>query len=496
MNPIYPIHNTDQQNANDKSKINDLTDKDQNPSPSSQQEKKQAEAEAEDGGTSLPHSPSKDNVVSLPVQYSPIITDPDSDIKKDQRSDQDTSFIVNSKEMKSIDSLANNNINTSCNSKDNSSDNSNYNSSVQKSSEYVKKKEEYVKDSELYVKNSAGIRENSGDNTCKVDFTDLEIFQQYTQVLKIDEKAVIVTIDDSKDFHFFIIRNQLNDGQSEKEMEELVNLLSPYAEEEWACFHNENACAFIVYSSENTIERIDRFMRKFKTFHIDKRHSMKRVQGIRRLMKLKPIPLTVLSEYRTIKERTLSTNLHRILWDDDLIQCLSKVIRFYTNQKKRPVEFAEAEAILRELGFTNLFWDHRWQLKLDQLVKKYEHSFNKNKLQVNPVFLEAFTYILQSEIYTQDLFGKNQGVTIEEVQFILYKITKKVYTEGKPCVLARNYFCKFAKDFEAHTGRKWNDHKLAQITRLLDEYGYITKIEGHHTPSIYDIGPNNPFYEM
>jgi hypothetical protein len=418
---------------------------------------------------------------------------PDGELKLENASSMDNSEVSMNLSLKQDSDLSrkgsseNSNFKISRKSEENSiSINSEYNSRVQKNSEYVQDFKGCVQTPDEYVQNSNIIREKNDQNTCKFHFEGFEVFSRYVCIQSVADGVVEFTLDETQSLHFVV----LNFSKTRLTLEEESALENTFGAT------SNHVYKFLLASDHDTQELLNQFLGQFPQSYLNEAVSENKLPDFEKWVKhARVVPRRWLEGNTLLRRHLLNSNRQRMLWDNQLPICLKKVVTFFSRQKKHSLDFVEAESQIRSLGFDKLFTDRKWRLKLEKIVHRCNCSFEAKKLSRHPVFYSAFGYILEEELDSADLKGNLQNIHLDEVQYILYRITRKVYTEGKPCILARAYFLTMREDFEKRTGRKLNNHKLAQITKLLTRYGYLTTMTGHNRPTIYDIGRNNPFYE-
>ena len=220
---------------------------------------------------------------------------------------------------------------------------------------------------------------------------------------------------------------------------------------------------------------------------------VKNIELFKKLNRLSEENVRNMTEHREhIIERTFEG---RILYSQNLKKCLSKVVRYYSSKTGQSINTEQARANIRKLGFEAVFIDNRWELKLDNIVKRYAHSWDANKRSFHPVFSpEVFDYSLRL-VRPEDLKWSRQRITMEEVEFLLFKLTRKLYTENRAERIPHNYLLAASKEYEKKTKRKLGADKIGYIAKLLTKYGFIQYERGYNRPSIYAIGENNPYFE-
>lgn len=135
------------------------------------------------------------------------------------------------------------------------------------------------------------------------------------------------------------------------------------------------------------------------------------------------------------------------------------------------------------------------------ILNNINNSTDDNLKAVTGININCFQFI-KDKINEDDLTflqGKSKKhLKIEELQYYLFRITKKVFEGGGYSSDARNYFtCEgFKKDYKTRTNRKIGKEKIAEMNKILNKYDWIKVYWKKNAPNLYVMGKQNPFYYM
>lgn len=129
-----------------------------------------------------------------------------------------------------------------------------------------------------------------------------------------------------------------------------------------------------------------------------------------------------------------------------------------------------------------------------EVFSKYDRS------QSQLVCYNCFSHIkdiLTEEDLAFSHAGKKRFIQLNEIKFILYRITKHlVDTSGCRSILTNNYFLEsgFRNTYKEKTMKSLSAHKLAQILQVLAKIQYLYITYNTKSQRVVQIGPNNPYY--
>ena len=192
----------------------------------------------------------------------------------------------------------------------------------------------------------------------------------------------------------------------------------------------------------------------------------------------------------------LSDKAVKVIYDPEVRKCLSKLIRYYSIQNKRAIEYDEAWHQYQSLRLNELFDNTDEAIRaMERLVRKYAQQFDRSKLPTTPVFSGAFSNVVR-EIPEDQLQNRRQQFTHEEVEYLLYRITKRIAEkQGQPVAMNYQYLIKMFRGKGPRMRRKMNRDKVAYILKLLCDNGLLKKTPRHRRASLFSIGERNPYYD-
>jgi len=135
------------------------------------------------------------------------------------------------------------------------------------------------------------------------------------------------------------------------------------------------------------------------------------------------------------------------------------------------------------------------------VLKKINESTDDGLKAVTGINLNCFRFI--KEVLTEDDLTFMQGkekrnLTADELQYYLFRITKKVFAGGGYSSDARNYYTHpgLKEEYKAKTNRKIGKEKIAEMNKILNKYDWINIYQQKKTPNLFVIGKQNPFYHV
>ena len=182
-------------------------------------------------------------------------------------------------------------------------------------------------------------------------------------------------------------------------------------------------------------------------------------------------------------------------------------------------DLAEAHArgidLMRNMDFNVLYGHGDWDAVFDQvwkfLLPRRMTRFGDHAANKHHVHSHVLRYHIERDIPADrfEMKTKKQRVTIDEVVFILRRITVKVFDalnrkKRDRARLAHNYFLNegFKKAYRQATGRTLgkSKHKIIFITDLLHDFNLVRKIrkrakENKNAVNEYQLGKSNPYYD-
>jgi hypothetical protein len=135
------------------------------------------------------------------------------------------------------------------------------------------------------------------------------------------------------------------------------------------------------------------------------------------------------------------------------------------------------------------------------VLNKISKSKDLSKIAKTGINLNCFRFIRES--LTEDDLTFMQGkykknITVDELQYYLFRITKKVFEGGGYTSDARNYYTSngFKTEYKVKTNRAINKEKIAEMNKVLNKYDWINIYQKKKTPNLFVMGKQNPFYYM
>lgn len=135
------------------------------------------------------------------------------------------------------------------------------------------------------------------------------------------------------------------------------------------------------------------------------------------------------------------------------------------------------------------------------VLKKINESTDDDLKAVTGINLNCFRFIKDS-LKEDDLTfmqGKDKkNIKADELQYYLFRITKKVFTGGGYSSDSRNYYTHpgFKKEYKTKTNREIGKEKIAEMNKVLNKYDWINIYQQKKTPNLFVMGKQNPFYHI
>ena len=105
--------------------------------------------------------------------------------------------------------------------------------------------------------------------------------------------------------------------------------------------------------------------------------------------------------------------------------------------------------------------------------------------------VENFSFVF-SEVTKEDLqYQSGSFLTLQEVQYYLYRLSLKLSAAGGYSTLARNYFLSLKDNYKKFTGKSITKQKIAQLNKILQKYKYIFICDNNRK---FYLGSNHPLF--